>query len=257
MSLSVEGALRRRGWRVGRYSPLDKVLLPRSEADPASLDRYYEDLRHYHFRRLLQEAAEQRVLSQAAVRKLENRWQTEVVAHTFNRLVEYGFLDRARRTLIFTAPKIRTFGATLEWFVAQVLSREFLAPAEWDVRLRETQRGGDFDVVTVIDGRLGYVECKGSPPYNISVDALAQFLDRTRRLAPDFAVLLVDTTLRINRNIIDNLVHLVRPDRAFMHPAEGVWELREMRPLFVVTSHRSLVANVGRCLRLFYTRQLG
>ncbi|MDR7542735.1 MAG: hypothetical protein QN120_00615 [Armatimonadota bacterium] len=248
---SVEGALRRRGWRPKAHSSLEHILLP-VPPEPARLDRYYQDLRHYHFRRLLQEAVEQGVLSPPAVRSLEARWGARAVARTLNRLVDYGLLVRTQAGFA-ACGKIRSFGGTLEWFVAQVLIREHLAPAAWDVRLHEIRQGGDFDVLAVLDGRLGYFECKGSPPYNVSADALAQFLDRCRRLRPDFAVLVQDTTLKIDRNIIANLQALLGAGaglpRHLVRTSEGIYEAEDGMKLFVVTGRRSLAANLARCLR--------
>lgn len=247
---SVEATLRHRGWVAAVHSSLQRVLLPRPAA-PAHIDRFYADLRHYHFRRILQETAERRRLGAADVRQLVARWGPHTAA-TLDRLVEYGLLRRRGRGIEMVAEEAKTFGETLEWFVAQVFVREFAAPAAWEARVRGLERGGDFDVLVVLDGRLGYVECKGSPPYNISADALTRYLERTRRLSPDFTILLVDTTLRIERNIIDNLVRLLRGETG-QHPVTratpGVYELGGGPPSFVVTSRRSLVANLAVCLR--------
>lgn len=250
MAPSVDASLRHRGWTAAVHSSLQRVLLP-EPAEPARIDRYYADLRHYHFRRLLQESAERRRLDPAAVRRLERRWGPRTAA-TLERLVEYGLLRRRGRGFVLAAEEAKTFGETLEWFLAQVFAREFLAPAAWDVRIRGLERGGDFDVLAVLDGRLGYVECKGSPPYNVSADVLARYLERTRRLSPDFTILLLDTTLHIERNIIDNLVRLLRGEGGppqVVRATPGVYEVGGGTPFFVVTSRRSLVANLAVCLR--------
>ncbi|MDR7426660.1 MAG: hypothetical protein QN152_01460 [Armatimonadota bacterium] len=250
MAPTVDATLRHRGWPAAVHSRDDRLLLPHP-ASQALIDRYYADLRHYHFRRILQEAAERRRLGPVAVRRLVERWGPRS-ATTLDRLVEYGLLTRRGKGFVLTAEETKTFGETLEWFVAQVFAREFAAPAAWDVRVRGLERGGDFDVLVVLDGRLGYVECKGSPPYNVSADVLARYLERTRHLGPDFTILLLDTTLRIERNIIDNLVRLLRgggePPQV-LRVTPGVYEVAGGIPSFVVTSRRSLVANLAVCLR--------
>ncbi len=168
----------------------------------------------------------------------------------------YGLLERTPAGYVLRAPRAATFGDTLEWFVAQVFPREFLAPAAWDVRLLGIGQGGDFDVITVLDGRLGYVECKGSPPYNVSADALARFLGRIGHLVPDFAILVIDTTLRVDRNIIDNLRRLLSESSGVapgvVRASDGLYEIGGDLPLFVVTSRRSLVENLQQCLRRLY-----
>ncbi|MDR7483179.1 MAG: hypothetical protein QN183_10135 [Armatimonadota bacterium] len=252
--LSVEAALRRRGWRVSAACATAHVLLPRG-ADAGQLDRFYQDLHRYHFRRLLQEVAELGGVSGEEVARLEARWGAQTVHRTFARLAAYGLLERRGQQFALTVA-LRTFGGTLEWFVAQVLQRDFLAPAAWDVRIREIRGGGDFDVLAVLDGRLAYMECKGSPPYNVPADALAEFVGRIRRLGPDLAALVLDTTLQIDRNIIANLRPLLAsaPGAApeIARVAAGLYEVRGGAPLFVITSRRSLVANLGRCLRRFH-----
>lgn len=251
----VDAALRHRGWRVGSHSRVASVLLPRP-ADPDRLDRYYEDLRRYHFRRLLQEAAEKRALDSDSLHQLEQRWGIHATSRTLARLVAYGLLDRRPEGYAIRAPLRTTFGDTLEWFVAQVFIREFLAPAAWDVRLLGIREGGDFDVLTVVDGRLGYVECKGSPPYNVSVQALDRFLGRVSRLAPDFAIFLIDTTLLVERNIIDNLRRLLTgawgSEPPVVRASAGLFQVGGDVPLFVVTSRRSLVENLQQCLRRLF-----
>jgi len=248
---TIDTALRRRGWAIAGRSGTDRLLLPRS-AEPAAVDGYYAHLRHYHFRRLLQELVEQRTLTPAAVRRLEERWGARAVGRTFDRLAAYGLLVRRPEGLRLATAHVRAFGDTLEWFVAQVFLREFAAPAAWDVRIRRVRKGGDFDVLVLLDGRLGYVECKASPPYNVSADVLAGFLERVRGLAPDFTILVIDTTLLVDRNIIDNLTRLLQ--EAGVPPpvtraAPGVYQMGRGVPLFVVTSRRSLVANLALCLR--------
>jgi hypothetical protein len=249
---SVAAALRQRGWQISALSSRDRLLLP-GDPDPTSIDSYLEDLRHYHFRRLLQEAADLRVVGPEARQKLEARWGGRAVSQTFGRLTTYRLLNRVADSWILTAPRNRTFGETLEWFVAQIFTREFAAPAAWGVSIRQVRRGGDFDVVVVVGGRLGYVECKGSPPYNVSAEALTRFLDRAHQLASDFAVLLLDTTLRIERNIIDNLRPILARypgfGREILRATAGIYEARGTRPLFVVTSRRSMIVNLQWCLR--------
>jgi len=249
---SIEGTLRQRGWDRVYHSSTGGLLLPRP-AEGEVVERYYADLTRYHFRRLLQEVMALRTLGAAVTRRLEERWGAGAVATSVQRFAAYGFLRRQKGTWAVTVPRGATFGDTLQWFVAQVFRREFAAPAAWDVRVGEIAAGGDFDVLTVLQGRLGYVECKGSPPYNVTAGSLARFLERLRRLRPEFAILFVDTTLRIDRNIIDNLARLWREDHGrearVARVTPGRYEIGEGRDLFVITGRRSLIANLRWCLR--------
>ena len=248
---AVEAAVRQRGWRPGPHSPRDHLLLP----DPASPDRvarFYADLHRYHFRRLLQEAAERRLLTPAALTDLAARWGARAVSAALGRLEDYGLLRRRGRGYALVPEGPRPFGDTLEWFVAELFIREFWAPAVWDARIMDIGRGGDFDVLAVLGSGLAYVECKASPPYNVEVSSLDSFLDRVGTLRPELAVFLIDTTLEVDRNIIDNLRRLMDQRGAPRTPARvgrGLYDWPGRPPLYVVTARRSLVANLRTCLR--------
>lgn len=252
---SVEHALRRRGLRSVVPGDLRRVILP-AHGDPRTLDRYYHDLWRYHFRRLLQEAVERQALDTGALQALRARWGAAADRY-LERLARYRLLEPHGEGWRFVRPEVRTFGETLEWFVAEVFRREFAAPALWDVRVRGLRPGGDYDVVVLLDQRLGYVECKSSPPHNISAANLEQFVQRLRRLRPDVGLLLIDTTLRIERNILDNLRWLLAPGRkesvTFMRVTDGVFRAEgSSPPLFVLTGRRSLVVNLHRAVRTLY-----
>lgn len=247
---SVEVALRRRGLSVAALNPLERVILPRPPT-PESVDRYYHDLKRYYFRRILQEAAERGKVDAETLSVLSSRWGEGATSRYLRRLVGYRILEAGDGGYQFPFPHIHSLGDTLEWFVAQVFGREFASPAAWGVKLRDLRLGGDFDVLVYVEHLLGYVECKSSPPYNVTVHELRQFLDRLRRLSPDFAILLLDTTLKIERNIVDNLRWLWREgsDRSFevVRLSEGIHFV--FPDVYLVTSRRSLVHNLGRCLR--------
>ncbi len=248
---AVDAALRQRGWQPGPHSPVDRLLLP-SPLSSDRVDRFYADLHRYHFRRLLQEAVERRALTPRVVEDLTARWGTRTVSATLARLEGYGLLRRRGRGYALAAPHPRAFGDTLEWFVAQVFVREFAAPAAWDVRIRDIGRGGDFDVLAVLGGGLAYVECKASPPYNVEAASLDSFLGRVEALRPQLAVFLIDTTLEVDRNIIDNLRRLLEQrgtPRPVARVGRGLYEWAGRPPLYVVTARRSLVANLRTCLR--------
>jgi hypothetical protein len=78
-------------------------------------------------------------------------------------------------------------------------------------------------------------------------------LDRVAGLGPEVSIFLLDTTLQIERNIIDNLRRLLDAravqGSAVVRAGQGVYQARTPAPLFVVTSRRSLIANLERCLR--------
>src|SRR5207302_1829795 len=63
--------------------------------------------------------------------------------------------------------RISSFGGTLEWYVAEVLVREFGCAATWGLRIPRATHGGDYDVVACAEGEVIYVETKSAPPRQI------------------------------------------------------------------------------------------
>ena len=62
--------------------------------------------------------------------------------------------------------------------------------------------GGDYDVLGRLDGALVYLEVKSSPPKQVYDSEVRAFLDRVEDLAPDLAVFLMDTELRMKDKLV-------------------------------------------------------
>jgi hypothetical protein len=151
---------------------------------------------------------------------------------------------------------VRNFGGTLEWFVAQVMEREFSSSAIWGVRLDHLKSGGDYDVLSWVEGNLLYLEVKSSPPKHIEGSEIGSFLDRVEALRPNFAILLVDTELRMK----DKIVPLFGEELADKEVATGPEEAKPIRRLFdetfliqdqifLTNSRPNLISNLARILR--------
>lgn len=94
---------------------------------------------------------------------------------------------------IWLTRNVDNVGPTLEWYVAGLCETGLSGAADWGVKLEEARSGGDWDVIASLGGVLAYVECKSSAPDQIRPEALARFLERAKELAPEIALLLVDT----------------------------------------------------------------
>ncbi len=97
---------------------------------------------------------------------------------------------------------VRSFGDTLEWYVAEVFRRELLAESLWGVKFKGRKTGGDYDVIAKLDCILCYAEVKSSPPKQIYDSEISAFLDRADDLAPDLALFVMDTELRMKDKIV-------------------------------------------------------
>ncbi len=154
-------------------------------------------------------------------------------------------------------PGVTSFGETLEWFVAEIFRREFCAQVIHGVSLRSPPPGGDFDVLAAVEGFLVYVECKSSPPRGIEAEEMAGFLGRCHVLAPNLALFLVDTHLRM----LDKMVPILEELLGAAAPDSGLTCQRVQRlereifhvehTLYVLNSARRLAGNLRCCLMDF------
>ena len=260
---TVEDTLRRRGFACISHSPLEGIALPLLREEKI-VREFYQVLKSYFFRRLFAEIIERRNLSGDDCLGIEKTWGRNAVKKYMEKLTSWGIITDSPSgdpskdcqdyplpagSYFFPNPAIRNFGETLEWFVAQVFQREFATPSIWKARLKNFQKGGDFDVLVRFEWFLGYVECKSSPPYNVRLDEQREFLERVEGLKPDFAIFLVDTTLDIKRNILDNMQWLLGMREKLERLEQEVYSTPSK--IYIITSKRSLVKNISVCLKDF------
>lgn len=245
--ISMEEVLRRRGIAVARSNPAHDLLFP-PRLSARMLQRFYDLLKKYSFRLFLRDVITHRkklvqnVLTRFCSRKTAEEY-LEVLCQA--RIIQDN--GRGKYRLV---RNLESFGPTLEWFVAQVFQREFSSPALWGVRLLDMAPGGDYDVLSLVEGDLLYVEVKSSPPKHIEQGEIASFLDRVGELIPNAALFLVDTELRMKDKIVVMFEDEYRRRGKTVHPRRLVDELFLCEDrIFLVNSRPGLVSSLGRCLR--------
>ncbi len=245
----VRYALRRRGIRCGPGRHLGAPI-PRSAAARAAL---YELLKRYSFRLFLRDLI--RLRHGARPAELTHYCSLSTVQRYLGSLRGMGLVRAASGGRFQLRPKgLHSFGPTLEWFVARALEVEFGIPSAWGLRPDGIGGGGDYDVIGATEGALVYVEVKSSAPRNIEQRQIGAFVDRVRALAPDVAILLNDTQLRM----LDKLIPALRVElrrrplgRGSMCRVQGEIFSRDDR-LFVTNSEPDLIGNLGICLARFF-----
>ncbi len=145
----------------------------------------------------------------------------------------------------------RSFGGTLEWYVARELERRLGFDVASGLQFRAAGVGGDLDVVAAAEGKLVYLELKSSPPKNLAAEEIGAFFDRLEALRPDLALFVVDTALRLADKVIPLLLDELERRRGGTSPppdrlARGIWAVTPH--LFAVSAHRDLMANVSRAV---------
>lgn len=246
--------LEQRGFRIHRRSPIHKTLL--ATLSPDQYSSFYRLLGHYGFRIFLRDVIrDRRRIRLASLTRYLSRSQ---VRQHMDLLLDMGIVRRRRAGLELAAGEVDSFGDTLEWYVAQILRREFAIPSIWGITPAGTAHGGDFDVLAVAAGRLAYLEVKSSPPKHVEESEVAAFLDRIEDVGPDVALFIEDTALRMKDKIVPLFEAALskRPAWAAVaacRPRRLKDELFQVAGrIFIINGDPDLARNIGFCLRSFF-----
>lgn len=242
-----EEVLRRRGISPAKSNPTDGLLFPPRLSSPIRT-RLYTLLKKYSFRLFLRDVIAHR--DHLTAEALTRFCARETVREYLTFLCVARIVAPAARGRYRLMKKLQSFGPTLEWFVAEVFQREFSSPALWGVRLLDMASGGDYDVLTLVEGDLLYVEVKSSPPKHIDAPEIATFLNRVQELVPNAALFFVDTELRMKDKIVplfEGELGRRRKSPCITHLVDELFVCDER--IFLVNSRPGLVSSLGRCLR--------
>ena len=251
-SSPVVRALLQRGLVVSACAGEERTFLPYLSS-PEDRETLYGLLHSYSFRLFLRD-----------ILALRNRYRPERLGPFFSpesvedmaRQVErLGLIRRVSGGKIrFLAEAVTDFGDTFEWFVAEALRREFAADVLRGVTIPNLPCGGDFDILALLSGKLLYLEAKTSPPKHIEQKEMSAILDRVKTLSPDFAIVLVDTHLRMKDKLVPLLSEGLRGFGVTDHEMVRVeketfsWDGR----IYLTNAKRDIVSNLSLCLRNYF-----
>ncbi|HSM94222.1 MAG TPA: hypothetical protein VLT47_15200 [Anaeromyxobacteraceae bacterium] len=144
----------------------------------------------------------------------------------------------------------RSFGGTLEWWLARELATRLSCETAYGIRSGARGLGGDIDVVAALEGKLLYVEAKSSPPKHVTVGEITAFLQRIEALRPDVTLFVVDSALRLSDKILplfaEAFDRLDVPPPAPRRLFRETWALTPH--LFLVNAKEDLIDNVCRAV---------
>ena len=249
----LRGMLRRRGLAPYRENPVHHLLFPPTFREREK-KRFYELFKKYSFRLFLRE-----ILSRQGsfrISEVVRFSSAETGKKYLHSLIDLGMVEPAGGTEYRLLPlRTSSLGPTLEWFLAEILRKEFHCPALYGLRCKGTRFGGDYDVVASLEGRLLYLEVKSSPPKNIEGDEVHEFFSRLEDLIPQVALFFVDTELRL----ADKIVPIFETERlARRDPGNGPWpqwvkiadEIFFAPPgIYILNSKRSIIRNLAMCFQ--------
>jgi hypothetical protein len=238
----VPAMLRRRGFHPLETRP-DLPFPP--DLAGQSADRLANLLGHYAFRLFLRGAIQR---SDGFVPGKATRYLKSPQARAYaDALVGMGLAERWLRGRYRLLSSARSFGGTLEWYVARELRQRLAYDVASGVKLQTRGVGGDFDIIAAGEGKLIYIELKSSPPKNLSTAEVSAFFDRLQLLRPDIGLFVVDTALRLSDKILPMLLSEIGRRRTEPPgpPRRVKQELWALTPhLYVVNGRRDLMANI-------------
>jgi len=228
---SFENLLRARGITEFSSSPFSLVKV-------SSQQKLYKSLKSYYFRRFLGDVLNFGSVDRSILSQLKKKWGRQVNSF-IETILDTGIAEINKGTL-YSRISVSNYGIILQWFVSQFLKETYGSESLIDVKIRNFKDGGDVDVLSKFGLNLEMFECKSSPPNNIPVSELQVILKRVNAIEPDLFALLIDTTLSIKRNIIDNLRWILHkePERI----REGIYKFDVGS--YIISSKRDLLKNV-------------
>ena len=152
MPSDIFGLLNQRGHRVTKLGSERDIFLPtRQDLEPELKDSFrvmlYNLMRNDSFRRSLRDWAYGNIP--------ENNSNLAYITSYVKLCEKFGGWSDA-------VPEIqRRYAATFEWYVSELLCREFAARASgFGLRLKDADPDDEFDCVALLDNGLVFVECK-------------------------------------------------------------------------------------------------
>lgn len=181
---------------------------------------------------------------------------------TIELLADIGIVEPAGGSYRLVKGAVRSFGPTLEWFVAHLMIDRFDSPSIWGITFRGIDSGGDFDVISFFEDELIYIEVKSAPPKGIETGEARAFLERVNALLPRAAFFFVDTELRM-RDRVALLFHQDFLER-MKDPYPRRPDLKNLtgeifhidHRIFILNAYRDAATNFTVCLRDFLARGL-
>lgn len=242
--------LRRRGFRIYKKEPSEDLLLPENKF----ISRFYEMMKKYSFRLFLRD-----VIKHQRFFRLENvtRYATlEVTEDYLEYMRNIGLVEKSSDGFRLSLGPIKSFGETLEWFVAEIFKVEFAAEAIWGIRFKRPRVGGDYDLIAKVDGSILYMEIKSSPPKQIYQKEISAFLDRVSDLSPEISIFFTDTELRMKDKIVpmfdeelkkrhDNPPKVMRIEKELFQ----IWDR-----MFIINAKDSIATNIEKVLSWYFRR---
>lgn len=242
--------LKLRGFKIYKREPSDDLLLPEKQY----LDSFYEMLRKYSFRLFLRDVIKHQDFF--SIEQVTRYATSAVTAEYTGYLKEIGLIILVRDGFRLVPGPMKSFGETLEWFVAETFKKEFATEAIWGIRFKRPKVGGDYDLIAKVDGSILYMEIKSSPPKQIYQNEITAFFDRVADLSPEISIFFVDTELRMKDKIVPMFEEECRKradgSPEFVRMEKELFQIQNK--VFIINAKDSIASNIEKALIWYFRR---
>ncbi len=242
--------LKRRGFKIYKKEPSEDLLVPGDEF----IGGFYEMMKRYSFRLFLRD-----VIKHQEFFRTENvtRYATaEVTKDYIEYLKSIGLIEKMPDGFRLAIGRIKSFGETLEWFVADIFKKEFATEAIWGIRFKRPKVGGDYDLIAKVDGAILYMEIKSSPPKQIYQNEISAFFDRVSDFYPEISIFFVDTELRMKDKIVlmfdEELKKRYSVPPKILRMEKELFQIRDK--VFIMNAKDSIASNIEKVLSWYFRR---
>lgn len=251
VSPSLDILLKRRGFKVYKKEPSEDLLLPEKKY----INIFYEKLKKYSFRLFLRDVIKHQNFF--TIDKVARYATKEITSQYIDFLLKANLTESTAKGYRLKKRPIKSFGETLEWFIARLIEKEFESETIWGVKFKRPKVGGDYDLIAKIDSSILYMEIKSSPPKQIYDKEIAAFLNRVEDLSPEVSIFFMDTELRMKDKIVPMFeAELQRHYKKSVSVERIAKELFHInKKIFIINSKDSITANIRTVLSFYWYKE--
>jgi hypothetical protein len=248
---SLEVMLKLRGFTIYKKEPSDDLIIPNSTYGSA----FYKKLKKYSFRLFLRDVIKHQ--ESFTVEQVTRYATGKVSAQYVDFLLKAGIVELYGKNYRLKKRPIKSFGETLEWYVARLMKNDFQTDTAWGVKFKRPEVGGDYDLLAKVDSSLLYMEVKSSPPKAIYDSEITGFFDRLEDLSPDISIFFVDTELRMKDKIVAMFEDELGRRYEKIVPVERI--VKELfhinKKIFIINARGGISANIENVLTFLWHKE--
>ena len=240
-----------RGFTIYKKEPSSDLLVP----DKRYAAAFYKMLHKYSFRLFLRDVIKHQ--ESFTLEKVTRYATSQVSEQYLDFLLKAGLAVSSGRDYRLKKQPVKSFGETLEWYVARLIKHDFQAETSWGIKFKRPGVGGDYDLIARIDSSLLYMEIKSSPPKQIFDRQITAFFERLEDLSPDISVFFVDTELRMKDKIVPMFEEELQ--RRYRKPVTVERIIKELfhinRKIFIINAKGGITANIRTVLTFIHHKE--